>query len=34
MVITEVMSTPPLGITVMPRGVGVGSYPWDYLRGI
>ena len=34
LVITEVWSTPPLGITVMPRGVEVGPHPWDCLRGI
>ena len=34
LVITEVWSTPPLSITVMPRGVEVGPYPWDCLRGI
>ena len=34
LVITEAWSTPPLGITVMPRGVEVGPPPWDCLRGI
>ena len=32
--ITEVWSIPPLGITVMTRGVEVGPHPWDSLRWI
>ena len=34
LVITEVRSTPPLGTSVMPRGLEVGTYPWDCLRGM